>query len=200
MKDATDEEKNEFFGTVYLNFMSVMCMGASVLIAGAKIFTKILLADSYYSSWEFVPILVVATTFSTLVSFLGSVYFLKKKSTLSMLTAMAGAIINVILNFVMIPDHGAMGAAVATLISYLAVYVIRAYDTANYLRFSHHSIRLTVNAAVLLLQAVVMIEAVRYWQMLQLACLGFLLIFNGKGILSTVIRLFERFLRKKQKN
>ena len=199
VKDATDEEKSEFFGTVYLNFMSVMCMGASVLIAGAKIFTKILLADSYYPSWEFVPILVVATTFSTLVSFLGSVYFLKKKSTLSMLTAMAGAIINVILNFVMIPDHGAMGAAVATLISYLAVYVIRAYDTANYLRFSHHSIRLTVNAAVLLLQALVMIEAVRYWQLLQLACLGFLLIFNGKGILSTVIRLLERFLRKKAK-
>ena len=91
VKDATEEEKGAFFGTVYVNFMSVMVMGASVLIAGSKIFTRILLADSYDSSWQFVPILVLATTFSTLVSFLGSVYFLRKKSTRSMLTALAGA-------------------------------------------------------------------------------------------------------------
>ncbi|MBQ8332032.1 MAG: oligosaccharide flippase family protein [Clostridia bacterium] len=199
VKEATDGEKADFFSTVYLNFMSVMFMGASVLIAGAKIFTSILLNESYYSSWEYVPVLVVATTFSTMVSFLGSVYFLKKKSTLSMLTAMSGAVINVILNFVMIPDHGAMGAAIATLISYLAVYVIRAYDTANYLRFRRHSVRLGINTAVLLGQAWVMIGAFRYWQIVQIGCLGFLLILNGKEIFRTGFRLLKTFLRKKSK-
>ena len=196
VKDASEEEKADFFGTVYVNFMSVMCMGASVLIAGTKIFTKILLSDAYYASWEYVPILVVATTFSTLVSFLGSVYFLKKKSMLSMLTAMAGAVINVILNFVMIPDHGAMGAAVATLISYLAVYALRAYDTAKYLRFPLHSLRLVVNGSVLILQTVMMTNAFRHWKLVQLVLMLFMLIFNGRGLMATGMRLLKAFLGK----
>ncbi len=199
VKDANDEEKADFFGTVYVNFMSVMFMGASVLIAGSKIFTRILLADSYYASWEYVPILVVATTFSTLVSFLGSVYFLKKKSTLSMLTALSGAVINVILNFVMIPDHGAMGAAVATFISYLAVYLIRAYDTGKYLKFPLHPWRVLINTAVLLAQVFVMIEAIPYWKFVQLGILLFMLAFNGKGIVATMLRLLRGFLGKKSK-
>ena len=196
VKDATDDEKAGFFSEVYINFMSIMFMGASVIVAGAKILTKLLLADSYYTSWQYVPILVAATAFSTLVSFLGSVYFLKKKSTLSMLTAMAGAVINVILNFAMIPDHGAMGAAVATFISYLAVYVIRGYDTAKYLKFKLHNVRVIINTGVLLIQIVIMTEAFRYWQIAQLAILVFMLIFNGKGIFLTAKGLLKKFFGK----
>ena len=199
VKDATEEEKADFFGTVYVNFMSVMMIGASVLIAGSKIFTRILLADSYYSSWKFVPILVLATAFSTLVSFLGSVYFLRKKSTRSMLTALAGAIINIILNFVMIPDHGPMGAAVATLISYAAVYVIRAYDTASYLRFPLRTPRLLVNTIVLLGQILIMTSEMRYWYFAQAAILLFVILLNGKGIWNTGMRLIGGFFGKKSK-
>ncbi len=200
VKDAEDDEKADFFGTVYVNFMSVMFMGGAVLVAFSKIFTRILLADAYYSSWRFVPILVIATVFSTLVSFLGSVYFLKKKSTLSMVTAMAGAVINVILNFVMIPSHGAMGAAVATAISYLAVFLIRSYDTSFYLKFRQRPLRVLINGVVLLIQIAVMIGEIPYWELWQIAFLGFMLIFNGRGIVVTLLRVVRRFLRKKSEN
>ncbi len=199
VKDATDEEKSDFFGSVFVNFMSIMVMGASCLIVGAKIFTSILLDESYFASWEFVPVLVIATLFSTLVAFLGSVYFLEKKSLMSMLTAMSGAVVNVILNFVMIPVHGAMGAAVATLISYLTVYVIRAVDTKNYLKFSLHTPRLIINGLLLGVQAVIMISAFRYWQLAELLILGFLLVFNGRGIVLSLAKIFRSFLGKRRK-
>lgn len=199
VKDANEAEKAEFFGTVYVNFMSVMCMGASVLIVGAKIFTRILLSESYYVSWEYVPVLILATTFSSLVSFLGSVYFLKKKSMLSMLTAMAGAMINVVLNFVMIPDHGAMGAAVATLFSYVAVYVLRSYDTAKFLRFPLHHGRLLLNSAVLTVQTAVMLLAVPYWQIVQIALVCLMLLLNGRSLLKTGIRVVRQFFRNNAK-
>ena len=196
VRDATDDEKGDFFGTVYFHFMSVMFMGGAFLVAGAQIFTKLLLADSYYSSWEFVPVLVMATVFSTLVSFLGSVYFLKKKSTLSMLTAMVGAIVNVILNFVMIPTHGAMGAAVATLISYLAVFAVRSYDTALYLKFDRHYGRLIFNSVLLLAQIFVILLAVPYWILIEAGLLGISVIFNGKALFLTVKRIFGKKLKK----
>lgn len=197
--DATAEERASFFGTVYRNYMSIMFMGASVLIAGSKIFTSLLLADSYYSSWEFVPVLVIAMIFSSFSSFFGSVYFIEKKSVLSMITALVGALINVVLNFLLIPKHGAMGAAVATLISYLATYAVRAYDTGNYLKFNQHHVRAAVNTAVLIIQAAVMILCVPYWKYLQLAMLLFMLVFNGKGIVLTVIGFSKGFFGKKNK-
>lgn len=196
VRDATDDEKGDFFGTVYFHFMSMMFMGGAFLVAGAKIFTKLLLADSYYSSWEFVPVLVMATVFSTLVSFLGSVYFLKKKSTSSMLTAMVGALVNVILNFVMIPTHGAMGAAVATLISYLAVFAVRSYDTSLELKFSRHYGRLIFNSVLLLAQIVVMLLEVKYWILIEAALLLTSVIFNGKALILTALRIFRKFFRK----
>ena len=199
VKDAEEEERSDFFGTVYASFMGVMFMGASVLIVGAKIFTRILLSESYFASWEFVPVLVIATTFSTLVSFLGSVYFLEKKSVMSMLTAMAGAVVNVILNFMMIPRHGAMGAAVATLISYLTVYAIRAVDTRSYLKFKLHTPRLIVNSTALLAQAVIMLAEIPYWYLAEGAILCFMLVFNGRGILRSVMAVLSGFLKKKKK-
>ena len=196
VKDSL-EERASFFGTVYRNYMSVMFIGASVLIASSKIFTRLLLADSYYSSWEFVPILVCAMIFSSFSAFFGSVYFLEKKSMLSMLTALAGAVINVILNFWLIPRHGSMGAAVATLISYVATYAIRAYDTAHYVKFNQHHVRVTINTVVLLAQAVLMILAPAYWRYMQLAFVLFMLAFNGKGMVQSLLPIAKKVFSKK---
>ncbi len=199
VRDATDDEKADFFGTVYFHFMGVMFMGGAFLVTGAKIFTKLLLAESYYSSWKFVPVLVMATVFSTLVSFLGSVYFLKKKSTLSMLTAMVGALVNVILNFVMIPTHGAMGAAVATLISYLAVFAVRAFDTAQYLKFPLYYGRLIINFLLLLVQSAVLLWELPYWMLIEAGLLLLTLAFNGKALFLTAVRIFGRIFGKNLK-
>ncbi|MBE6549764.1 MAG: hypothetical protein E7670_04970 [Ruminococcaceae bacterium] len=199
VKDASSEERASFFSTVFKNYMSVMFMGASVLIAGSKILTRLLLADSYYSSWEFVPVLVIAMVFSAFSAFFGSIYFIEKKSMLSMVTALAGAVINVVLNFVLISKHGAMGAAAATLISYLATYAIRSYDTSHYLKFKQYHARVIINTVVLIAQSFIMISAVSYWKYMQLAILLFMLIFNGKGIIMTVMTVAKNFLSKKIK-
>ena len=190
------EERSSFFGTVYRNYMGLMFIGASVLIACSKIFTRLLLADSYYSSWEYVPILVVAMVFAAFSSFFGSVYFLEKKSMLSMVTAMAGAIINVILNFLLIPKHGAIGAAVATLISYIMTYTIRSLDTVRYVRFSQYYVRVAINTVLLLAQAGIMIAAPKYWQYAQLFIVLAVLVINGRGMLQMARQIFSKKSKK----
>lgn len=197
VKDAEPEERSAFFGDVFKNYMGIIFMGASGIIAFSKILTKLLLADSYYSSWEFVPVLTLATAFSALVSFLGSVYFLEKRSMLSMFTAMAGAIVNVVLNFVMIPNHGAMGAAVATLLSYMTVYVIRAYDTRFYLKFNLHTLKVIINFIVVTAQALIMLSEIRYWAYMQIGFVAFMLVFNGKDIVKGIMPVLYK---RKQKN
>ena len=116
-----------------------------------------------------------------------------------MLTAMAGAVINVVLNFVLIPSHGAMGAAVATLISYLATYVIRAYDTGHYVKFKQSSFRVVLNFGLLLFQSMVMLTEIRYWKYLTVAVFLVVILVNGKEVVTGMLRLFKIFFAKKKK-
>ena len=197
VKDSSDEERSGFFGNVYDNFMGFMFFCGSCIIAGAQIFTRILLSDSYYGSWKYVPILVIATVFSTLVSFLGSVYFLKKKSALSMLTAMAGAVTNIILNFLLIPRWGAAGAAAATLACYVLVYVIRAVNTKKYVSFDLHTLRLIANTVLLSAQSILWFTPWEYSWIGQIMIPILLLLFNGAGIFMSAARLTKRFFAKK---
>ena len=191
--DADENEKAEFFGTVYDNFMGVMFMCGTFIIAGAQIFTRILVSNAYFESWRYVPLLVIATSFSALVSFMGSVYFLKKKSAISMLTAMAGAVTNIILNFILIPVYGAMGAAAATLACYVLVYVIRAVNTRKYVRFNLHTVRVIINALLLSLQTALWFVDIPYAWIGQIVIPVFIILFNGRGIIMSV----AKFLRKK---
>ncbi len=199
VKDAAEEERASFFGTVYDSFMGIMFMCGTLIIAGVKIFTSILLNESFFDSWQYVPVLVLATTFSTLVSFLGSVYFIKKKSALSMLTAMAGAITNIILNFALIPQFGAMGAAVATFACYLLVYIIRAINTKKYVRFNLHTVRVIVNTLLLTGQTLAWFSNLKYAWIAQIIIPLLIIAFNGKGIFLSIIKLSKNFLAKNTK-
>ena len=198
VRDSNAEERSEFFGKVYKYFVGIIFMGASLLMATSKIFTRLLLDDSYYSSWQYIPPLTVALVFSSLVAFLGSVYFVEKKSVMSMLTAMAGALVNVALNFVLIPDHGAMGAAVATVISYMSVYAIRAYDTRSYLKFNMNSLKVIINTVLLSAQALLMIRSPNRWYLYQAAFLILMLIINGRDIVLSLTSVIKNFKKRKK--
>ena len=194
------EERRGFFGRVYRDYLGIMIAGASFLVASSQIFTLILLANSYFESWRYVPILAVATMFSALSSFMGSVYFLEKKSFWSMLTTFAGAFVNVVLNFVMIPRHGAMGAAVATLISYMTVYVVRVVDTRRYVKFNTHNVKLFVNTLILIVQSVILLSGVKYSFFISLGIFCLLAIINLGGIISAILKIVQKFLKKTKNN
>lgn len=198
VRDSDDDEKAEFFSTVYDNFIACIFFCASGIIAFSQIFTKILLADSYFDSWRYVPILVIATTFSTFVSFLGSVYFLKKKSALSMLTAAVGAVANIVLNFILIPKYGAMGAAVATFICYLLVYAIRAMDTRRYLKFDLYLVRTAVTTLLLFVQLYAWFAPFKYIWTLQIIVPVLIFALNGRKILNSVGKITKRFKKSKK--
>ena len=70
--------------------------------------------------------------FAAFSTFLSSVYVVLKKSSLSFWTVLLGAGSNVILTLILIPRIGVMGAALATLASYILVFFVRAVSCLLY--------------------------------------------------------------------
>ena len=104
MSAVTDESgaRANFFTRVFLFYQSLICTAASGLILFSKVITSILVSDSFYSSWQYIPLLLISTVFSCMSTFLGSVYMVEKKSILNFITTGIGAVLNVILNFLLI--------------------------------------------------------------------------------------------------
>ena len=197
VNDADNNDRGSFFSTVFKSYMGIIFMAASGLIAFSKICTIILFADSYYDAWQYMPTLILATTFSALTTFMGSVYLVKKKSVMSFLTAMTGAVVNLALSFVLIPRIGAHGAALAAAASYFVSFALRTFTAQKFVRFDFHPVKLAVNTALVGVQAWIMIAELPHWIVYQALLLTAVLIFNGKPILDGIWLALKKYRTQK---
>jgi O-antigen/teichoic acid export membrane protein len=150
VSESDDRKKcADFYSQIYKFYIAAMFVGGAVLSVGAQIFAKVLFDESYFVAWIFIPVLSMATVFTSLDTFLGSVYFTVKKTSMSLYTALVGAVVNIGLNIMLIPKWGAMGASVATLASYFLVYVIRALTMKRFLPFNMYHGKFAVNTVLI---------------------------------------------------
>ena len=191
---AITEEKGRarFFTQVFHSLSSLVFIVGSFLILFAKVITSIMVADSYYESWRFVPLLSVATVYSCMVTFLGTVYIVNKKSILSLATTAAGAVVNVILSFILISYFGVNGAAFAMFASYFVVFLLRAYDTKRFIHMRVGGMRLTINTILLLGQAFIMVMEIPYWIPIEIALTILITVLNIGGLLSAVKKILPK--------
>ena len=166
---------SSFFSKVYRGYMAFLFLGCAALILLYRPLARVMFDASFAGAEKYIPLLLTATLFSALGNFVGSAYMVEKRSINAFWTAMIGAVLNIALNAVLIPVYGAMGAAVATLIAYLAVLLIRLVDAYRSVPFRRYWLCFGVNSALLLALAVLATREVRWvWWLLPSAGLTFL--------------------------
>ena len=193
MSAVSDDDKAsraKFFSKVFNVYQSVLFLCASGIVLFSKLITKILVSNAYYPSWQYIPFLVMATTFSCLVTFLGSVYMVEKKSILTLSTTVVGAVVNVILTFLLIQKYKVNGAAFATFISYLIVFLLRANNTKSFINIKWHVSKLLLNSIIVLCQSFIMIYEIKYWLAYQIIFVIAMLILNFGLIWNNTKKLF----------
>jgi O-antigen/teichoic acid export membrane protein len=199
--ESEDKEKcADFYSQIYKYYIAVMFIGGGAIAVASQLFAWILFADSYYSAWIYIPVLAAATVFTSLDTFLGSVYFTVKKTSMSLWTSLAGAVINVVLNFLLIPDYGAMGASVATFASYFIVYVIRAATMPRFMRFKMYHAKLVINTVLICVIAYLMTALGNTWQGIITSC-GVLLVslvFNARDLIKALGQVLSSVRGKKR--
>mgnify|MGYP004704709577 FL=1 len=180
VQSADGEECSRFYSQVFRGFLSVIFIGSGGLILLSPWLCRLLLNSAYHEAWRYMPTLLCSAALESVVSFLASVYMVRKKSMHSFLTAVAGTGLNLLLNFLFIPRTGtfggALGAAIATLIGYAAVWVLRMADVPRLLRFRLYLPRQLCSLALLLAAAAVM-TAGAGWSVY--ATLGLFLVLAG---------------------
>lgn len=202
---AVDEKDSEdsahFYETVMQSFSSLIFIMGGGIIAFTKVITWLMFAEDFRDAWIYIPVLTVAMVFFNLVSFLGSLYVAEKKSIYSFLTSLAGALVNVALNLLLIPTElGALGAAIATLASFVVSFLLRAATVGKIMPFKLHMGKIALNTLILAGQVVVIMWSFTGWMIVEGVLLVLLIALNMRPLLTMLKLLFGNRLmaRKKQ--
>jgi O-antigen/teichoic acid export membrane protein len=152
-----------FFSKIFKGYAGFLFLAAAGMILLCRPMATVLFDPAFSDAWRFVPILLLATVLSALGNFSASVYMVERRGLASFVTALIGAISNIALNFCLIPAHGPLGAAIATALSYLIVFVIRLISTRRSIPYRCAPAWLTLNVVLLSLMTALMTAEVRGW-------------------------------------
>lgn len=118
----TKQNKNiKKASTKYIFLMSIVTILAMFI---APDLLKIMGPEKYWDGINLIPIVLFGTFFNCLYTIIINYEFYLKKTIWIGLGSIIAALINICINFLLIPKIGLYGAAIATLLSYLLLFII----------------------------------------------------------------------------
>ena len=136
IREMDSSDNAEFSNQVYSSLHAVAIIIGLAMMFIMKPFLSVYVEESYYEAWKYTPYLIIGFVFLSLASFLGTSYQVYKDSKGMLFSSVAAAITNLLLNLILIPMIGVSGAALATCISYVVVFVYRAINTQKYVKIN----------------------------------------------------------------
>ena len=115
--------KNLFKKLIQISLIVIIPIAIIVFIFGQRIINLIYGINTIEAANAF-NILIVADIFIYLTMIMGRLISAADKQKLFMKIAGVGAIINIVLNFILIPEYSLNGAGVATLITYVIMFLL----------------------------------------------------------------------------
>lgn len=151
----------KFYTDVFNFYSSVIYIISAFLLLVIKPVLGFLAAgEGFKEAFLYTPLLIMSVVFMCFANFMGSVYIASKKSVRSMVTVFIGAALNIILNAVLIPPLGLHGAAIATAVSYVVIFVSRAVDTRSLVFMDLKPIKMITNLFLLVIMGAIVMFAV----------------------------------------
>lgn len=133
IKDYDKDDSDGFFGFTYtiMNlFLIILC--SSLMILNLPI-SNFFYSKDFNLAWMYIPPLLLSVLYNSLLLFITGVFRAIKDTKTITISVILGAIINTILNFILIKKFGAYGAAIATMIGYLVSLSFAKFKLKKYI-------------------------------------------------------------------
>ena len=142
-----------FYSTVFRYFNVLVFGFAIIIVALIKPFMHIYVGPAFIQSWHYVPLLLVGAVFMAISVFAGNMFSALKQSRVIMTSAILAGILNVIINYFLIPVIGVYGAIIGTVSAYFVIAMLRLFELKKSIKIELHMKRLLLLIFLLLLQA-----------------------------------------------
>lgn len=199
IEEYENQEDEQFYTNVFSYLSTFLFLGASGIILFIKLVFGLLFSDAYFSAWIVVPFLLLGFVFSSLSSYLGSNYVAAKQTKGVLKTSVYGGILSVLLNFLLIPTYGIIGAGLSSMASFFLIFLIRYFDTRKYIFLVVDWKRMFVNVLIILVQVSFMTFGLSIGLELISGIVSFsALLLVNRSRLKVFLELFKKIMNKKR--
>ena len=188
----TDKNVTDYYTEMFKKMYALIAGGTALLIVSSPIIFKILVKGGYEEAFAQVPILILGFFYSCVSSFQGGIYIAHKKTKNVGISTMIAALINIIVDLLLINIIGIFAGAISTLVSYLVLFIYRLIGVTKFQKINYSYKHIVVISVVLMVMAVVeMLDNKLLYAMNMILGVGFAYVINAKLINEVVKKLWE---------
>lgn len=183
-------DKSKFYSNVFNYLQKIMFVGTSGLLLILKIVMKSVISEDFYSSWKYVPLLLLGVVFSSFSGFIATNYNAAKQTQGVFKTSFIGGILSIFLNVIFIPRLGINGAGLSIVISFSVTWIIRYFDTKKIIDMHLDFKNIFLNLFIIITQIIVLyLGANIVFEIIIELFLFFILVYLNKQIFSVISKL-----------
>lgn len=123
----------EFLTKIFYFLIKFQILIFLVLVFIIKDIIELFFTVEYTIIWKYIPLLLLGTILNNSARLIGVIYLIEKNSKKVLKISLQTCILNIILNYILIPKYSIIGAIFATIISYFSMYLLRERDCKNYI-------------------------------------------------------------------
>ncbi|WP_283720803.1 lipopolysaccharide biosynthesis protein [Clostridium perfringens] len=194
INEYEDSKDEKFYSNIFGLYSNFLILTSSIVIFIIKPLMNIYVGSNFDNSWRYVPFLLLASIFSTFTNFFAALYKSAKNNMKEVTCTFIGSIINIILNILIIPKLGVMGAVISTLIASFFMASFSIYDTRKFFKFFIDFKKLFSSILLLLLQCFCVIKDF-YPNIISIIFIFILININIniiKNLINNLIRYFSK--------
>ncbi|TYR36883.1 oligosaccharide flippase family protein [Sphingobacterium phlebotomi] len=129
-KEHRDKLYSETFNRYFILEMTLIIL----LIPLSKIYVVNFVAEAYLDSWKYIPILFIGVAFATFSTFFATGYMSAKKTIGAFSTTIIGAIVSIIIAWLLVPKIGLQGASIGLAIGFFVTWLLRVWQTRKFFK------------------------------------------------------------------
>lgn len=138
VRSYENDDASDYYSRMFRALFHFMLGVILLLIAATPMMFAILFDVQYDDAYYQIPILYFGVFFSSIVSFYGSIYIAVQQTKHVASSSIAGAVINVVVNLLLIRWIGLYAASISTAVSYLCICIYRYFDLKKMIEIKYY--------------------------------------------------------------
>ena len=200
LENQSEKNPVKFYQSIYKIYGCYMFVAASMIMTLLKPVMLVWVGDEFKESWYYAPYLLIGVVFSAFTGFFVPLFVICEKTGTLFVSTLTGAVVNFILNLILIPVWGINGASFASAVSFITVWIIREFMIRKYVDIQFDNRKALLNALLLFIQGTCLMMISTYWFAVQVLFTAVIFLINLKEIKAFIAHFLNMIKVKKKVN
>lgn len=148
---GAESEDHQYNSKILNRLLVFLLIMVGLITLSSKPLLRIIVTGEYYEAWKYIPLLLMATVFSSISSYFGAFYLSWQNTSKIFITTLYGALVAVISSVILTNWLGLMGTSIAMALGFGTVAITRYLDTRARLNLSFKPTILLILMAFIIL-------------------------------------------------